>query len=103
MKRTSFDDYMAKRGLTEQDLQPYKDQLQERIRVYELKEARKACALTQQQLADHMGVSQKRVCELERGDIDHTQVSTLKRYVEGLGGLLHVSATLPGREPIVIV
>ncbi|RSX58462.1 helix-turn-helix domain-containing protein [Bifidobacterium samirii] len=103
MTHLSFDDYMAKRGLTEDDLAPYEAELTERIRVYELKEARKACELTQRQLAERMGVSQKRVCELERGDLDRTQVATLKRYVEGLGGILHITAALPDRAPVVLV
>lgn len=102
MKHISIEEYMAKRGLTEEDLKPYETEMLERIRIYDLKEARKACDLTQRQLAEQMGVSQKRVCELERGDIDHAQVSTLKRYIEGLGGILHITAVLPNREPVVL-
>ena len=103
MKHVSFEDYMTKRGLTDEDLAPHREHMAERVRLYELREARQACSLTQRQLASHMGVSQKRICELERGDLERTQVSTLKRYVEGLGGILHISASLPGHDPIIIV
>ncbi|NEG54980.1 XRE family transcriptional regulator [Bifidobacterium platyrrhinorum] len=93
----------TKRGLAERGPEPYGGLLRDHDRVYGLRDVRRACDLTQQQLAGHMGVNQKRVCEIELADIDRTQVSTLKRYVEGLGGTLHVSIALPGNEPIAIV
>ena len=103
VEQTSIQDLMKRYDITATDVAPYKAELEERIRLYELQETRKAQDLTQVELAKRMGVSQKRVSELENGDIDHTQIATLKRYVEALGGVLHVTASLPGKiEPLVI-
>ena len=35
-------------------------------------------------------VSQNRVSRIEHGDIERAQVDTLRKYVEALGGTLHV-------------
>jgi predicted transcriptional regulator len=48
-------------------------------------------ALTQTDLADTLEISQKRVSEIERGQVDFTKVDTLRRYVDALGGTLRVS------------
>lgn len=59
---------------------------EEKIRAYELREARKACGLTQEQVSERMGVGQKRVSAVETGKIDTLKVDTLRRYVAALGG-----------------
>ena len=35
-------------------------------------------------------MSQNRVSRIEHGDIERAQVDTLRKYVEALGGTLHV-------------
>lgn len=45
-----------------------------------------------------MGVSAPRVSALEHGDIDKTEVSTLRSYVEALGGSLRVVADFGDTE-----
>ncbi|OZG61892.1 MULTISPECIES: helix-turn-helix domain-containing protein [Bifidobacterium] len=77
-----------------------KARMLEEMRIYELKEARKAQALTQKQLAKQMGVSQKRVSIIESGDVDHVMVSTLKKYLNGIGGSLSITAKLPSGETL---
>ena len=37
-----------------------------------------------------LDVTQNRVSRIERGDLDKTQVDTLRRYVEALGGHLRL-------------
>jgi hypothetical protein len=39
-----------------------------------------------------MKVSQSRLSRIERGDLSHTELGTLKAYVEALGGRFEVSA-----------
>ena len=51
--------------------------------------------MTQREIAAKMGVSQKRVSDLENGNLDVVQVDTLRRYVAGLGGTLEINAKLP--------
>lgn len=41
-----------------------------------------------------LSVSQNRVSKIERGDIDKAQVDTLRRYVEALGGTLHLEVRI---------
>ena len=64
-------------------------------------EIRSAYAITQTTLARQLHVSQNRVSRIERGDIDKTQVETLRRYIEALGGELMVEATF-GAERYVL-
>ena len=60
----------------------------------ELKELRKKRQMTQKQVADVMGVARSTINRLEKcgGDI---KLSTLKRYVEAVGGSLEVYVRLP--------
>jgi DNA-binding XRE family transcriptional regulator len=57
------------------------------IGLYEL---RRALDLSQADLASGLGVSQSAVSQIERGD--DVKLSTLRNYVEGLGGQLRLLA-----------
>lgn len=62
-----------------------------------LYELRKQRGVTQADLARALAVSQPAVSKIERGD--DPSLSTLRKYVEALGGALHVSAAFPdGRK-----
>ena len=71
--------FMKDSGISDQEVKDAKDRMLEQMRLYELKEAREARNMTQKQLAESMGVSQKRISVLESGDVEHVEVSTLKR------------------------
>ncbi|GAA3817924.1 XRE family transcriptional regulator [Sphaerisporangium flaviroseum] len=62
-----------------------------RIAGLRLGEIRKRLGLTQQVVAERMGVSQKRVSAIENGTLSVVQVSTLAAYAEALGGELDVA------------
>jgi DNA-binding XRE family transcriptional regulator len=63
-----------------------------------LRELRKAHELTQEQVAEILEVGQDGVSRLEkRGDL---LVSTLRSYVEAMGGRLSLIAEFPNRKPI---
>ena len=66
----------------------------EEVRAYQLRELREALDLTQVEIARLLDVSQNRVSRLEHGDIERTQVDTLRRYVEAVGGQLHVEVEI---------
>ncbi len=66
------------------------------VHAYRLRELREQQYLTQSQIAEQTGVSQRRVSGIERGDVEKTQVDTLRKYVEAIGGTLHVEADFNG-------
>ncbi len=68
---------------------------QEKIAGLRLAQIREAQHVTQQEVADAMGVSQAALSKLERRP--NVTVSALQRYVEALGGKLEVNVLLPKR------
>lgn len=65
-----------------------------------LKDLRQAVEKTQEDLAEALGVGQDTISRLEqRSDM---LLSTLRRYVEGMGGKLELVAQFPNRPPVVI-
>lgn len=63
-----------------------------------LQELRKAKQLTQVQLAQSLGVRQESIAQMEkRSDL---LVSTLRSYVEAMGGRLNLSVEFPGKAPV---
>jgi transcriptional regulator with XRE-family HTH domain len=59
-------------------------------RGWRLAELRKRRELTQEQVAQRMGVSVSRVSQIESGDVSTQEV--LSRYVDALGGTLKLVA-----------
>ena len=65
-----------------------------------LKDLRKAAEQTQEDLAVALGVGQDTISRLEkRSDM---LLSTLRHYVESMGGKLELVAQFPNRPPVVI-
>lgn len=65
-----------------------------------LKDLRLAAQQTQEQLAATLGVRQDTISRLEkRSDM---LLSTLRHYVESMGGKLELVAQFPNRPPVVI-
>lgn len=78
---------------------------QERIRsrameLATLKDLRKAAQQTQAQMAITLGVRQDTVSRLEKRS--DRLLSTLRLYVESMGGTLELVARFPDRPPVVI-
>ena len=65
-----------------------------------LRELRKAHALTQQRMAEALHISQDGVSRIEkRSDF---LLSTLRSYIEAMGGKLRLVAEFPGRDPVTL-
>lgn len=65
-----------------------------------LKDLRHAAEQTQQDLAAALGVGQDAISRVEkRSDM---LLSTMRRYVEAMGGSLELVAQFPNRPPVVI-
>jgi DNA-binding XRE family transcriptional regulator len=65
-----------------------------------LRDLRQAHLLTQQRMGEFLGIGQEGVSRLEkRSDL---LISTLRSYVEAMGGRLHLVAEFPDRPPVVL-
>lgn len=65
----------------------------QKIAAIRLQEAREAAGLTQEEVAQRMGVTQASLSRMEhRPDV---KLSNIRKYVEALGGTLEVSVVLP--------
>jgi transcriptional regulator with XRE-family HTH domain len=65
-----------------------------------LRELRRAHKLTQERIAETLGIGQDQVSRLEqRSDL---LISTLRSYVEAMGGRLTIVAEFPDRKPMAI-
>jgi transcriptional regulator with XRE-family HTH domain len=68
--------------------------IRDAIAIGELRELRHGRRVTQEQLAGRMGIGQENVSRIERRE--DLYLSTLRHYVEALGGQLEVSAVFDG-------
>src|SRR5687768_5691958 len=60
-------------------------QLLPELRAHRLAEIRESAGLNQTEVANRLGVSQSRVSRIERGDVDRTELATVRAYVGALG------------------
>lgn len=60
---------------------------------------RRLRGMSQVQLAEAMGIDQSRVSRIERGD--EPALSSIRRYVEGLGGRLEVRAVFDDQDVLL--
>ena len=97
----TIEEMLAKRPVDRAVIDAHKKRMLEEVRAYRLRELREASDLTQVQLAGRLQVTQNRVSRIEHGDIERTQVDTLRKYVEAIGGRLRVEVEL-GDERIQI-
>ncbi len=94
----SIESVLATRPVDRAAVNDHKRRMLDEVRAYRLRELREALDLTQVELADLLDVSQNRVSRLEHGDLERTQVDTLRRYVEAVGGTLHVEVEIGERR-----
>lgn len=97
----TLEELLAIRPADPKRVAEHRKRMLEEVRAYRLRELREAAALTQVQLAERLEVSQNRVSRLEQGDIERSQVDTLRRYVEAVGGRLRIEVEF-GDERIQI-
>jgi transcriptional regulator with XRE-family HTH domain len=67
----------------------------QKIAAIRLQQVREAAGLTQEEVAQRMGVTQASLSRLEhRPDV---KLSNIRKYIEAVGGRLEVSVVMPGR------
>ena len=98
---TTLEGCLIKRPVNRAAVDAREARMRSELRADALRELREAQGLTQTQLAGLLHVSQNRVSALERGEVERTQIDTLRRYVDTLGGQLRVEVDL-GDERIQI-
>lgn len=76
--------------VNEEHVQQIKQQVTLELQAQKLAELRRAAGLNQQELAKRLGITQSRVSRIERGELDRTELSTLRAFVQALGGKLEV-------------
>lgn len=79
-------DFLAEHPVDRERVEAHKEQMLAEVRAYRLRELREQAGLTQQELADRIGVSQRQVSKIEHGDIDNAKVGTIRGYLEAVGG-----------------
>lgn len=97
----TIEDLIEKYNVDRDGIEREKAKLLARIEAYELAEIRKQAGLTQVQMAESMGVSQKRISEIEHGRAGAIKLSTLERYAAALGGRLKVEIECPAADGTV--
>jgi DNA-binding XRE family transcriptional regulator len=83
----------AKLGVPWESVQAHSRELDGVIVGYQLRELRLANNVTQRELARRIGVSQNRISKIEKGEFPKTQLGTVQKYIEALGGTVSVDAT----------
>lgn len=79
-------------------VEEHKKRMMAEVRAYRLKELRKELRITQVELAQQLQVSQNRISRIEHGDIEKSQVDTLRKYVEAMGGTLRIDVEVDGKK-----
>ncbi|MGH3681340.1 MAG: XRE family transcriptional regulator [Natronosporangium sp.] len=94
-------DAIATGRLDEQRIEAVKARLRAEVRAHRLAEIRQAYGLDQSALAERLKVSQSRISRIERGELDRAEISTVRSYIEALGGEVEIVARF-GDERITV-
>ncbi|GIL28037.1 helix-turn-helix domain-containing protein [Actinocatenispora comari] len=70
--------------------------------AYRLSELRKAHGLRQEDIAESMRVTQRRVSAVENGELSRTELGTVEAYIRALGGRVKVIAEFPDGELVTL-
>jgi len=84
------------RKFTPEELGQIDQEVERELLEMDLKTLREAVGLTQDELAQKVEITQSQLSKMERR-ADH-RISTLRRYVEALGGNLEICAVIDGRR-----
>ena len=98
---SNWKDVRARSGLDKQRVADAQERIVAEVRAHRLAELRARQHITQEELAERMGVSQPRVSAIERGQVAATEVETVRKYVAALGGTLEIVANF-GDERLVL-
>ncbi len=96
-KTVALEQVRTQRPTDEVAVAGLRDEILAESRANRLADLRRGARLTQEQLADRIGVDQPRVSRIERGDLAHTEVGSLAAYAEAMGGTLELVVHIGGK------
>lgn len=96
-KTVTLDQVRKQRPTDEAAVAGLRDEILEESRANRLADLRRGARLTQEQIADRIGVDQPRVSRIERGDLARTEVGSLAAYAEAMGGTLELVVHIGGK------
>jgi predicted transcriptional regulator len=79
-----------------EELREIDQEIENELLEMDLRALREAVGLTQGELAQRVEITQSQLSKMERRE-DH-RISTLRRYVEALGGSLEICAVIDGKR-----
>lgn len=97
-KHISMKEIRSKRPVNEARVRKLRDSILRQSRAIRLSEFRKSLELTQNDLAELLGVDQSNISRIERGKFSNTEVGTLQAYIEALGGTLEIHARMGSKS-----
>lgn len=95
MTARKWSDIRAQR-FTPDELRQIDQEIESELLEMDLRTLREAVGLTQGELAQRVEITQSQLSKMERRE-DH-RISTLRRYVEALGGSLEICAVIDGKR-----
>jgi predicted transcriptional regulator len=95
MTAKKWADIRAQR-FTPEEISQIDQEIESELLEMDLRALREAVGLTQGELAQRVEITQSQLSKMERRE-DH-RISTLRRYVEALGGSLEICAVVNGRR-----
>ena len=95
MTAKKWSDIRAQR-FTAEELRQLDQEIESELMEMDLRSLREAAGFTQGELAERVEITQSQLSKMERRE-DH-RVSTLRRYVEALGGSLEICAVINGKR-----
>lgn len=84
--KQAYDDWRNKLMADPEFRAIYEEESSKKELWLQLVEARQAAGLTQTHMAERLGVSQAQVARIEKSGHDAYTLTTLRRYVQALGG-----------------
>ena len=90
----SLKDFVTEHPVDRERVEAHKERMLAEVRAYRLRDLREGAGLTQAQLAERIGVGQRQVSKIERGDLDSAKVGTIRSYLEAVGGGLAIEYVL---------
>lgn len=97
-KNVTLKEMRKRRPVNEVRVRKIRDSILSESRAVRLAEFRKSLSLTQNDIAEILGIDQSNVSRIESGNFRNTEVGTLQAYVEALGGTLEIHARVGNKS-----